>query len=245
MCPVQGFKRPIPLLGTPGCGDSGIRAPFAMRPVRLIIFDLDGTLVNTLEDIAASVNFTLGHLGLPALPVERVRQCVGDGVRMLLTRALDGRIDLLGDAEGIYKLHHAQNLSVHSRLYPGVRETLEHFRFIDLAVVSNKTSDFVGPLLKGLGVERYFRVVLGADSGMPLKPAPDSLLYIMKVLKVPKDYGLMVGDGTTDIRAGRAAGVTTCAVSYGFRSEAELREAGPDLMIDRITSLSDHFRPER
>ncbi len=215
-----------------------------MKPVRLIIFDLDGTLVNTLEDITASVNFTMQKLGRPPLALDTVRQYVGDGIDMLLTRALGNRPELLTDAVGIYKVHHSRNLVVRSRLYPSVRETLEHFRVIPLAVISNKTLDFVQPLLAGLGVAGCFRMILGADAGLPLKPSPDSLLYIMKTLSVPRDLTVMVGDGTTDMRAGKAAGVTTCAVTYGFRSEAELAAFTPDHLIRDLGELKDLFIPD-
>jgi phosphoglycolate phosphatase len=103
-----------------------------MKRVGLFIFDLDGTLVNTLEDITASVNFTLQKLGRPVIPLEKVRECVGDGMAMLLLRALGGRDDLLEDAKGVFTVHHSRNLAVRSRLYPGVRETLEHFRSLPL-----------------------------------------------------------------------------------------------------------------
>src|SRR5512134_3656925 len=135
-----------------------------MRPVRLFLFDLDGTLVNTLEDITASVNFTLSRLGRPLLPMDTVRQYVGDGIMTLLSRALGGHIELLDDAVGIYTVHHSKNLVVRSRLYPGVRGTLEHFQDIPLAVISNKADDLVKPLLEQLGIAGYFRAVLGADA---------------------------------------------------------------------------------
>src|SRR5262245_23318010 len=105
-----------------------------MKPISLIIFDLDGTLVNTLEDIAASVNFTLQKLGRPLIPVDLVRQYVGDGVEMLMRRALHDRDEFLHDAVGIYKVHHSRNLLVRSRLYPSVTDVLEHFRDLPLAL---------------------------------------------------------------------------------------------------------------
>jgi phosphoglycolate phosphatase len=215
-----------------------------MKPVSLIIFDLDGTLVDTLEDITASVNYTLTRLGRPPLPLERVREFVGDGIGALLSRALGGRDELLDDARGIYTVHHSRNLVVRSRLYPGVRETLERFHVIPLAVISNKTRDFVLPLLADLGISGYFRMVLGADAGLPLKPAPDSLVHVMDALKVPRERTVIVGDGTTDMRAGRAAGITTCAATWGFRSETELRQAGPDHVIHAMPELLDLFSPD-
>ena len=208
-----------------------------MNPVHLLIFDLDGTLVNTLEDITASVNFTLLQLGRPPLSLESVRQYVGDGLEMLLARALGSHTDLLSEATGIYTVHHSRNLVRHSRLYPGVGETLEHLRQLPMAVVTNKTLAFSEPLLMQLGIRQYFGMVLGADAGLPLKPAPDALLAIMKNLGIPREHTLVVGDGTTDIRAGKAAGIDTCAVTYGFRSETELRQAGPDHIIHAFPEL--------
>lgn len=213
-----------------------------MKPIRLIIFDLDGTLVNTLEDISHSVNFTLGRLGRPLLHLDTVRQYIGDGMETLLTRALGEHAGLLEQAKGIYTDHQSRNLVVSSRLYPGVRETLEHFRSLPMAVVTNKTLESAEPLLERLGILPYFGMIIGADTGLPLKPAPDALLSIMRKLAISKEYTVVVGDGTTDIQAGKAAGITTCAVTYGFRSEEELRRAGPDQVIHAIAELMDLFR---
>ncbi len=214
-----------------------------MKPVQLIIFDLDGTLVDTLEDIAASVNYTVRRMGLEPLPLDLVRRYVGDGIEMLMQRALGGKRGSLADAVAVYKDHHRKNLVVNSRLYPSVRETLEHFKFVPLAVITNKTREFSEPLLVQLGIRRYFRMLVGADDGLPLKPAPDSVLHIMKTLGAPKEHAAIVGDGTTDTRAGRAAGITTCAVTYGFRSEEELRAAGPDFLIRDLADLKKLFVP--
>ncbi len=214
-----------------------------MKSIGLLIFDLDGTLVNTLEDITTSVNFTLQELGRKPIPLDAVRQYVGDGIEMLMVRALGGG-DLLPDAIGIYKVHHSRNLVVHSSLYPEVANTLDHFKSLPMAVISNKTMEFVGPLLDRLGVARYFKLIIGADYGLPLKPAPDSILKILSHFGVPKEESVMVGDGTTDIRAGKAAGVTTCSVTYGFRSEDELRKVGPDYMIPRFSDLKKLFLPK-
>ena len=213
-----------------------------MQPVRLFIFDLDGTLVDTLEDITASVNFTLTKLGVRPVPVQAVRGFVGDGLAQLLLRALDGRDGLLADATGIYTVHHSRHLADRSRLYPGVRETLDRFRAVPMAVVTNKTADFVTPLLDALGIGGLFRMVLGADSGLPLKPAPDALLHVLRTVGAPKEQSVMVGDGVTDLRAGKAAGVVTCAVTYGFRNEEQLRAEGPDHVIHAFPELTGLFR---
>jgi phosphoglycolate phosphatase len=212
-----------------------------MKPIRLLIFDLDGTLVDTLEDITHSVNFTLGRLGRPLLHLDTVRQYVGDGMTMLLTRALGMHSDLLEEAKGIYTVHQSRNLVVRSHLYPGVKDTLEHFRSVPMAVVTNKTLEFSEPLLVKLGIRPYFGMVIGADAGLPLKPAPDAFQKIMKGLGIAKEYAAVVGDGTTDMLAGRAAGIVTCAVTYGFRTEEELRRTGPDHVIRSFPELRTVF----
>ena len=216
-----------------------------MRPIGLLIFDLDGTLVNTLEDIAGSVNHTLARLGQDPIGLEAVRQYVGDGIEMLMQRSLGGRTDRLDEAVDIYREHHRRNLVVRSALYPSVRETLDHFKPLPMAVISNKALEFISPLLDRLGIGGYFTAILGSDSGLSLKPAPDGLLRIMATLGVPRERTVIVGDGTTDVRAGKAAGVITCSVTYGFRSEDELRKAGPDFIIHDIGALKDLFAPEK
>jgi phosphoglycolate phosphatase len=198
--------------------------------------------VNTLEDIAASVNYTLARLGSPLLPLDTVRQYVGDGIEMLMSRSLGGRERRLDDAVSLYKDHHRRNLVVRSALYPSVRETLEHFKSLPLAMISNKSAEFIGPLLDGLGIGQYFKLIIGADAGLPLKPAPDAVLRILSELRVRQERAVIVGDGTSDILAGRAAGVLTCAVTYGFRSEDELRKAGPDYLIHELSELKTLFK---
>jgi phosphoglycolate phosphatase len=216
-----------------------------MKPVSLLIFDLDGTLVNTLEDIAASVNFTLGRLGRAPLTEQSVRRFVGDGIDLLMTRSLGGITENISEVVAIYKEHHRKNLVVHSRLYPTVADTLEYYKSLPMAVISNKTMEFVAPLLKRLDIAGYFKLVIGADFGLPLKPAPDAVLKILSDLGVPKERAVIVGDGTTDILAGKAAGIITCSVTYGFRSEEELRNARPDYLIPELAGLKKLFRPER
>ncbi len=214
-----------------------------MRPVSLFIFDLDGTLVNTLDDIAASVNHTLAAFGRDPISNDAVRRYVGDGIEMLLRRAFAGGEKMLEGAVDIYKEHHRRNLVIRSHLYPSVRETLEYFKSLPMGVISNKTEEFVGPLMARLGIADYFKMIVGADSGLPLKPAPHSVLKIVTTIGAPKERTVIVGDGTTDVRAGKAAGVITCSATYGFRPEDELRKAGPDYMIHEFSELKKLFNP--
>jgi phosphoglycolate phosphatase len=216
-----------------------------MIPISLFIFDLDGTLVNTLEDIAASVNYTLTRLGNKPIALDAVRQYVGDGIETLMARALGGRTEHLHEAVDIYKDHHRRNLVVHSSLYPSVRETLEQFKSLPMAIVSNKTMEFVRPLIDRLGIGPFFNRVIGAESGLPLKPAPDAFQSIMAEFNVPKELTVIVGDGTTDVRAGKAAGIITCAATFGFRSEEELRRLEPDHIIHEFSDLKRLFIAEK
>ncbi len=214
-----------------------------MIPINLLIFDLDGTLINTLDDIAASVNYALARLDKRPIPAETVRQFVGDGTRVLLARSLGNSAEQVDEALDLYKEHYGSNLVVHSSLYPGVRETLDYFKSITMAVISNKTTEFIDPLLERLGIARYFKMAIGADHGIRLKPAPDSVLRILAKVGAPRERTALVGDGTTDMIAGRAAGVITCAVTYGFRSEQELKKAGPDHIVHHISDLKQIFIP--
>ncbi len=213
-----------------------------MKPIHLLIFDLDGTLVDTLDDITASLNYTLDRLGKERVARDRVRQMVGDGIDVLLARAFGERI-APERAVALYKEHHRAYLTVHSRLYPGVKETLEYFASIPLVVISNKASEFVRPVLDRLGIAQYFAETIGADSGLPLKPAPDVVRYALSRFSAAKESAAIVGDGTTDMRAGKAAGIITCAVTYGFRHEQELHATAPDHMVGSIAELKMLFRP--
>ena len=214
-----------------------------MKPIGLLIFDLDGTLANTLGDIAASLNHTLGRLGRGPLPVDTVGRYIGDGLEMMLTRALGGQSDLTAGAAAIYIEHHRRNLVVSTSLYPAVKETLEYFKSLPMAVTTNKAREFSESRLERLGIRQYFRMIIGADDGLPLKPAPDSIRKIMGTIRAPREHTVIVGDGTTDVRAGKAAGVITCSVTYGFRSEEELRKAGPDYIIHDFSELKKLFVP--
>ncbi len=215
-----------------------------MKQIGLLICDLDGTLVDTLEDIAASVNATLRALGRAPIAVDAVRQYVGDGIEMLLKRAWGGA-DTPLKAISVYRDHHRQNLVHRTRLYPGVRETLDYFRPIPLAIVTNKTREFSLPILEQLGIGDRFARLIGADEGLPLKPAPDALQAIMHDLGKTPQETVIVGDGTTDIKAGKAAGVATCAATYGFRARDVLLHEQPDYVINSFAELTALFAPRK
>ena len=214
-----------------------------MTPVSLLIFDLDGTLVNTLEDIAASLNHTRACFGKGPLPLKTIQQYVGGGIEDLLVRSFGDHPVDLAKAVRIYKEHHSTNLMVRSVLYPAVPETLEYFHTIPRAVLSNKALEFVTPLIERLGIAGQFQTLVGGGPGVLLKPSPDSIERLVARFRVPRERTVMVGDGTTDMAAGKAAGVITCAVTYGFRSEEELLKTVPDHIIRRFSDLTKVFVP--
>lgn len=210
----------------------------ADRPAPFL-FDLDGTLADTLADIAASTNHVRARHGLPALPDATVRTFVGDGARTLLRRALQPVLAAGEAAErqidaafARYAEHHAAQCTVHARLYPGVRTVLEQLaaRGHRLAVVTNKPERFAVPIVRHLGLADLLPVVVGGDTLPQKKPDPAPLRFALAQLGANEhDRGAtMVGDGVQDLRAGKAAGLRTIACLFGFGEPRALRQEGAD-----------------
>lgn len=198
--------------------------------MRLIVYDLDGTLVDTQEDIAASANHMLTTLGRPAIPVNQVREGVGHGIAYLVQQCLGSDDpDLLAKAMRIYRAHYAEHLLDRSRLYPGTREILEHFKPRRQAVLTNKPNPYSRDLLHGLGIGGYFsEVVGGGDGGLPKKPDPAALLGLMERAGAAPGETLFIGDSPVDIETGRRAGAMTVAVTHGFCDADDVLAARPD-----------------
>jgi phosphoglycolate phosphatase len=208
------------------------------QPFRLVVFDLDGTLVNTLTDITIAVNRMLRDLSLPPRPKTEVRRLIGHGVEELIGRIVGTeKGHLLDRALDLFLDYRAQAGARHCRLYPGVRETLQSLRDLKLAVVSNGRKMLVDLVLETAGIADYFQAALGGDSVRRRKPSPCPLLQLTKELGVTAPSALMVGDMIVDIQTGKAAGITTCAVTYGFGEREDLRAAGADYLIDGIAEL--------
>lgn len=203
---------------------------------RLIVYDLDGTLVDTREDIAASANHLRAQMGLPPLPQRQICGYVGLGLKKLVASILgseDGvRIEdeaRIEEGMRIYRAHYAQHMLDHTALYPGARELLEHFQRGGKiqAVITNKPNPYSREILEALGVARYFVEIVAGDSGYAKKPDPGSLLALLTREQVPPAEALLIGDSPVDIETGAKAGVLTVAVSHGFSARAELENARP------------------
>jgi len=202
------------------------------------MFDLDGTLADTRADLTDAVNNTLQRLALPPLSMEQVCRYVGDGVHTLLSRALGpAHRDVIDTGVRFFREYYGIHLLDQTRLYPGVRETLEYFQAKRKAVVTNKPLDFTVRILKGLEIDAYFEIVLGGDSTVERKPHPEPARKVLSTTGVEARLAVMVGDSPADIEMAQQAGIYSVGVTYGLRPVAVLQAAGPDLLVDDLREL--------
>lgn len=213
--------------------------------ITALLFDLDGTLVDSVPDLTAAVNIMLNQLGLPAREESQVRTWVGNGVDNLIRRALSnsmaGHADpaLFASAKPLYKRAYAEHISVYSTVYPGVIEGLQALKTagLPMACVTNKSAEFAQPLLERLDIAHFFKVVVGGECVPNPKPAPDALLLCAQRLDAPISQSLMVGDSLNDVGAARNAGCPVVCVPYGYNHGHDIHEAQPDGVIDSIAEL--------
>ncbi len=210
-----------------------------MRDVDAILFDLDGTLIDSKRDLANSVHFLQKQYGRPPSPDEEIARFVGDGVSKLVERAIGTRpARQLRSAVVQFKKHYRRHALDHTYVYPGVLETLEHFRGRKMAVVTNKPVRVSRRILRGLNLLRYFPVVLGGDSLPKKKPHPEPLREALRRLGLRSARrAVMVGDGYQDVLAGRAAGMRTVGIPSNIGNRRELRLARPTVTIRSIKGL--------
>lgn len=209
-----------------------------MFKAELIIFDLDGTLIDSSEDIAWAVNMTLRQIGFEGLSYQAIKERIGWGVKMLLEKVLpEEKQDLLEEARSIFMGHYSGHLLVKSKLYPGVMDVLNHFKNQKLAVATNKPFNLTEKILDGLNISGYFKKVVGGDGVQNKKPAPEAIEIILRELRVSPENSVFVGDSKIDIEAGKKAGIITIGAAYGFRGRQELEEAGADVIINDIKEL--------
>jgi len=208
-----------------------------------LLFDLDGTLVDSRADITNSVNLTLLELGYDRLPNEQVWGFIGEGVRLLLERALrttrgsEASEAELHQALTVYQRQYREHLFDHTTIYPGAVKALEDFAHIPKALVTNKPIEFTVPLLEGLGLLPHFKIVLGGDSLPTRKPEPEMLHTAAQHFEAPPGRCLMIGDTWVDIRAGKNAGMATCGYISGFRGKEELQAAKADYLFADYNEL--------
>jgi phosphoglycolate phosphatase len=205
-------------------------------PIKLILFDLDGTLVNTSMDLTNALNYALKPYGLKKLSVENTIKLVGEGITRLIDKALvNEHVQQREEATKRFLDYYSKHLTDFSKIYPGVAETLEMLHNYKKAVISNKRENLSVQLLDNLGLLKYFNIVVGSDTTSEKKPSAMPVFYILQQLHVTPDKTAIVGDSNFDIEAGKKAGIKTIAVTYGFRGKNLLLDA--DYIIDSFKEL--------
>jgi len=217
----------------------------SLRKPGMILIDVDGTLVDSVPDLSYCVDEMMKALGRPPHGDARVRDWVGNGVERLVRRALIGQLDGEPDEADFQRAYpifldlYAENTSKRSSLYPGIREGLDYLKGAGyrLGCVTNKAAQFTEPLLQDLGVYPYFEIVVSGDSLPKRKPDPMPLLHAAEFFAVAPRDALMVGDSVSDVKAARAAGFQIVCMSYGYNHGADIRDAHPDAVIDRLIEI--------
>ncbi len=211
----------------------------------MILIDVDGTLVDSVPDLAFCVDEMMRRLGRAPRGESRVRDWVGNGVERLVRRALIGQLDGEPDEAEFQRAYpvflelYAKNTSKRSLLYPGVPEGLDYLRSAGYALgcVTNKAERFTIPLLRDLGIYDYFSIVICGDTLEHKKPHPAPLLHAAEFFKVEPARSLMVGDSISDVRAARAAGFQIACLPYGYNHGEDIRVAEPDVIIETLAHL--------
>jgi phosphoglycolate phosphatase len=204
--------------------------------IKAIIFDLDGTLIDSSVDITNALNYAIEPYPLKRLTREDTVRLVGEGITRLIEK-IAGDLDETGKADVAQRFitHYTEHVADYTREYPEVRETLESLVKYGKAVISNKRESLSKLVLEELGLLRYFSLVIGSDTTTERKPSPVPVLKALAELQAEPCEAVMVGDSNFDVDAGKAAGVTTIAVTYGYRPRAVIAHA--DYLIDRMSDL--------
>jgi phosphoglycolate phosphatase len=212
---------------------------------RLVMFDLDGTLMDSVPDLAAAVDKMLMLLGREPAGIERVRDWVGNGSRVLVRRALAGQLEhdgvadeLADEALALFMQAYAGGHEL-TAVYPGVRDCLDWLRErrVKLAIITNKPAQFIEPLLEEKGLAGYFDWLVGGDTLPQQKPDPAALFWVMDKAGVEPSESLFVGDSRNDVRAAKAATVRCVALTYGYNHGEPIADEQPALVLDDLREL--------
>lgn len=226
-------------------------APARRFRARAVLIDLDGTLLDTIDDLAAAANAMLVELGVGARPVADVRRFVGKGAESLVQRALTGSLDApidasrLAQALPVFRRHYARENGVSARCYPGVVAGLTAMRAmgLELACVTNKPIAFTLPLLERTGLARWFDIVIGGDSLPRKKPDPAQLLHVCDGFGIAASEAVMIGDSMNDALAARAAGMPVFVLPYGYNEGRDVAELDADAVIESLEHAATLIEP--
>ena len=213
-----------------------------IKDLDLIVFDLDGTLVDSLPDLAAAANRALRRLGFPEQPLAAHEKMIGAGEKNYVRRFLGpDHQDLFDRALALYLEHYSHHLGDQSRVYPGVTETLAALPPLKKAVLSNKRADLAREVVEIMGLAGFFQAVRGGDSYGVLKPAPEGLSALIRELGSDPARTCMVGDKPEDVLTGQGAGTYTVALTYGYGDPEALAALAPDFICSSFCQLTDIF----
>jgi phosphoglycolate phosphatase len=226
---------------------SAVEFPLAVRAVAI---DLDGTMLDTIEDLCSAVNHTLSELRLPGLDLELVRTFVGKGIANLVERSLRAALGrepdaaLVSRAMPVYEANYERVNGDTTTIYPGVREGLDALAQagLPLACITNKSSRFTAPLLERIGFARYFPVVVCGDTLPKKKPDPLPLTHAAQRMQVQPAEMLMIGDSINDAQAARAAGCPVFCVTYGYNEGHDVRSLDVDAIVPSLTEAATLVR---
>ncbi|HEX9302140.1 MAG TPA: phosphoglycolate phosphatase [Casimicrobiaceae bacterium] len=233
--------------------DFDVVAPARIFEVSAVAFDLDGTLLDTIHDLAAAVNALFADLDLPPVPKDILRAMVGKGMGNLVRRALAHTIGVspeaiedgeVRDALARYQAHYAALLGRETLPFPGMIEGLDRLAAMGfpLAVVTNKATRFVWPHLERAHIAHYFTLAVGGDDLPTRKPDPAQLLHVAAMLKVPASRLLMVGDSGNDAKAARAAGCPVLILPYGYNEGEPVQNLDADGIVPSLVAVADRVR---
>ncbi|MFA9459451.1 phosphoglycolate phosphatase [Thiohalorhabdus methylotrophus] len=224
-------------------------AVVGVMPARGVLLDLDGTILETVGDLATATNRTLADFKREAVSEERVRTWIGDGVRALVRFALEatGGCDdaLLDDAHERFMVHYGDCFADRSHPFPGVVEALDHLREsgISLAVVTNKAAAFTEPLLEATGLSARLDVIISGDSVARKKPDPAPIRAALERMGLEADQAVLVGDSRNDVEAGLAAGCRVVCVTYGYNRGEDVSTLGAQRLVDSFSAVRDLIQP--
>ncbi|MGL4387877.1 MAG: HAD family hydrolase [Brevinema sp.] len=218
-----------------------------MIKFKAFIFDFDGTLADSLDDLASAVNYAMSSQNFPILSIDQVRQRIGFGIDRLVVDTLPEKYrsnkKIVGRSLELMAGYYAEHWKDNARLFGGVAEMLDDLALnkIPMAILSNKPEAFLKEFVEFLVPKWDFNMVIGGRTNYPLKPNPTSTIEIIKSFKLEKKDIAFVGDGDTDIHTAIAAGVTPIAVTWGYRSKKELAEVGATIFIDSAKELLSYI----
>jgi phosphoglycolate phosphatase len=213
----------------------------------LIMFDLDGTLVDSAPDLARCANMMLSQLQKPTYSEEHFRHWIGNGAKVMVQRALSGSSEISQELEpqaieaalALFLQIYQDNVCVKTQLYDGVKSTLQQLRNqgLKLVIVTNKPHRFITPIINGVGISSMFDLLVGGDTVAQSKPHPQPLLYVCETLAIPQEQCIMVGDSKNDILAAKAANIQSIGLTYGYNYGEDIGLNQPEYVFSNFTDI--------